>query len=99
MSESLFNPLLLFIFDSPVQWMVVIAAISLLFGANKLPELAKSIGKAKKEFKKGMLEADEEEKPEVKPNDPPVLANLDDEALLNEIRRRQAKQLEQNTSN
>jgi len=99
MSESLFNPLILFIFDSPVQWIIVIAAISLLFGANKLPELAKSIGKAKKEFKKGMMEADEEEKNEVKPNDPPVLANLDDDALMEELRRRQAKQLEQKTSN
>lgn len=99
MSESLFNPFILFIFDSPVQWIIVIAAISLLFGANKLPELAKSIGKAKKEFKKGMMEADEEEKNEAKPNDPPVLANLDDDALMEELRRRQAKQLEQKTSN
>lgn len=99
MSESLFNPFILFIFDSPVQWIIVIAAISLLFGANKLPELAKSIGKAKKEFKKGMMEADEEEKNEVKQNDPPVLANLDDDALMEELRRRQAKQLEQKTSN
>lgn len=38
------------------EWIVVIAIIVLLFGAKKLPELARSVGKSTSEFKKGMSE-------------------------------------------
>jgi sec-independent protein translocase protein TatA len=47
------------------EWLVIFLIIVLLFGASKLPELARSMGKAKKEFKKGM-EDEEEEKEEKK---------------------------------
>lgn len=94
---------LLFIFDSPIQWVVVLAAFALLFGANKLPELAKSLGQARKEFKKGMLEAEQEEQAEVKteatPKSAESLSQLNDDEILAEIQRRQAKQLDQRTSN
>ena len=79
-------------FESPLHWLIVIAAVSLLFGANKLPELAKSLGQAKNEFKKGMLEAEQEEKIEVKQES--NLAQLNDDEILAEIQHRQAKQLE-----
>ena len=39
---------------------IVVAAGLLLFGAKKNPELAKTFGKAKGEYKKGEIEADEE---------------------------------------
>ena len=39
---------------------IVVAAGLLLFGAKKIPELAKTFGKAKGEYKKGDIEADEE---------------------------------------
>ena len=39
---------------------IVVAAGLLLFGAKKIPELAKTVGKAKGEYKKGEIEADEE---------------------------------------
>ena len=39
---------------------IVVAAGLLLFGAKKIPELAKTFGKAKGEYKKGGIEADEE---------------------------------------
>ena len=55
------KPSLLFIFSSPQEWILVIAAVSLLFGANKLPELAKSLGQTRKAFKEGMREAEEDE--------------------------------------
>ena len=44
----------------PGIWQVVIVLIVLavLFGAKKIPELARSLGKAKGEFKKGLAEGE-----------------------------------------
>jgi sec-independent protein translocase protein TatA len=42
------------------EWLLIFLIILLLFGASKLPELARSMGKAKREFKKGMEEEEEE---------------------------------------
>lgn len=42
------------------ELLIVAAVVMLLFGAKKLPEFARSLGKAKGEFKKGL---DEEEPP------------------------------------
>ena len=39
---------------------MIVAAGVLLFGAKKIPELAKTFGKAKGEYKKGEIEADKE---------------------------------------
>ncbi|MDQ4149638.1 MAG: twin-arginine translocase TatA/TatE family subunit [Actinomycetota bacterium] len=44
----------------PGELLLVVGAIVLLFGAKKLPEFARSLGKAKKEFKRGLDEEDEE---------------------------------------
>ena len=42
---------------------VIIGSVAvLLFGAKKIPDLARSVGKGIKEFKEGMKEATEEEK-------------------------------------
>ena len=38
----------------------VVVAFVLLGGAKKIPELAKSLGKAKSEFKKGLAEGEKE---------------------------------------
>ena len=43
------------------QILIVVAIIAILFGAKKIPELARSIGKAKGEFKKGLVEGEKEE--------------------------------------
>lgn len=90
MIELFFNLPVLFIFDSPQDWLVVIAAVALLFGANKLPEFARSIGKTRKAFKEGMREADEAESQSViRPAENKAWASIDDETLLKEISRRQ----------
>lgn len=45
-------------FSGPWQIVILIAIIVLLFGSKKLPELARSLGKAKGEFKKGTEEGE-----------------------------------------
>ncbi|MEX0656466.1 MAG: twin-arginine translocase TatA/TatE family subunit [Nitrosopumilaceae archaeon] len=40
-------------------WIIVIIGI-LIFGAKKIPELAKTFGKAKSEYEKGKIEGDKE---------------------------------------
>ena len=51
--------------SGPIQILVVLVIVVLLFGSKKIPDLARSLGKAKGEFKKGIAEgaaeADEEE--------------------------------------
>ncbi len=47
-------------FSPGPEWIVVLAVLVLLFGAKKLPELARSIGKSTSEFKKGMKEGEVE---------------------------------------
>lgn len=44
------------------ELLIILLILLLLFGASKLPELAKSLGKAMKEFKKGTKEIEDEEK-------------------------------------
>ena len=41
--------------------LIILAVLLLLFGARKLPELARSLGKSTKEFKSGMREGVDEE--------------------------------------
>ena len=43
------------------QVLIVVAVVIVLFGAKKIPDLARSLGKAKGEFKKGLAEGAKEE--------------------------------------
>ena len=43
------------------EWVVIFLIILLLFGAKRLPEVAKSLGKGIKEFKKALKGEDEED--------------------------------------
>ena len=86
--------LILFMFDSPVQIALVIGVIVLIFGAGKLPQLAKSIGQSRKAFKDGMREAEEEETAEQQKLSTPAapqVSQMSDEALMEEMRRRVAE--------
>jgi sec-independent protein translocase protein TatA len=40
----------------PTELLIVLAIVLLLFGSTKLPKLARSMGEASKEFKKGSVE-------------------------------------------
>ncbi len=42
------------------EWIIILVIVLLLFGAKKLPELARSLGQAKKEFTKATRETSEE---------------------------------------
>ncbi|MBS1795417.1 MAG: twin-arginine translocase TatA/TatE family subunit [Acidobacteria bacterium] len=101
MIASIFKPFVLFIFSSPQDWLLVAVAAMFLFGANKLPELAKSLGKTRKAFREGMLEAENEPVATQSPAAPAITpaALLDDDALLAEIQRRRTKNLEADAAN
>ena len=42
------------------QWIIILLAILLLFGARKIPELARGLGQGIKEFKKATREVTDE---------------------------------------
>jgi TatA/E family protein of Tat protein translocase len=42
------------------ELIIILVIVLLLFGAKKLPEMARSLGKSSREFKKGMREGAEE---------------------------------------
>jgi sec-independent protein translocase protein TatA len=56
------------------EWIVVgIIAVAVLFGAKKIPEIARSVGRAQGEFKKGLKDGvvdDEAATPEPSPEQP-----------------------------
>ena len=72
----------LVLFVIGTEWIVVlvVAAILLLFGGTKLPQLAKALGQSKKAFKEGIDEGETDSRRK--------LNSIDDEALFEEARRR-----------
>jgi sec-independent protein translocase protein TatA len=75
--------------------LLVAAIIFLLFGASRLPQLAKSLGQSRKAFKDGMREAEEESRLEEEQQrinstqaSAPQISKVTDEELLDEARRR-----------
>lgn len=47
------------LFIAGQEWIILaIVAVVLIFGARKIPELARTIGKAKGEFEKGKIEGE-----------------------------------------
>jgi len=72
--------------------LLIVAVLFLLFGATRLPQLAKSLGQSRKAFKEGMREAEEEERAEQQKlssaPDKPQVAQLSDAEIEDEMRRR-----------
>ena len=52
-----------------IEWVVILVVILLLFGGAKLPQLARSLGQAQKEFKKGQDEGLNKKADEPESND------------------------------
>lgn len=49
------------LFIAGQEWIIlVIVVVVLIFGARKIPELARTFGKAKGEFEKGKIEGEKE---------------------------------------
>ncbi|MFN2412847.1 MAG: twin-arginine translocase TatA/TatE family subunit [Pyrinomonadaceae bacterium] len=71
---------------------LIVAVLFLLFGATRLPQLAKSLGQSRKAFKEGMREAEEEEATErarlSSTAQAPQINSMSDEELAAETRRR-----------
>ena len=40
------------------EWIIILVVVLLLFGSTQLPKLARSLGTAQKEFRKGINDAD-----------------------------------------
>ncbi len=55
----MFESLMLFVGGYEWVWIIVIVGV-LLFGAKKIPELARTLGKSRGEFEKGKMEGDKE---------------------------------------
>jgi sec-independent protein translocase protein TatA len=59
--EGLSNLIMQFAFPAGLEWVIIIALIVVVFfGVRKIPELARSFGKASGEFEKARIEAKKE---------------------------------------
>ena len=52
------------------ELLIILGIVVLVFGASRLPQLARSLGKAKTEFQKGLSEGGDEERSESKKGTP-----------------------------
>jgi len=93
MEPAILASVFLFIFDSPVQIVFVALIVFMLFGASRLPELAKSLGQSRKAFRDAVREAEEEDRADrvritSGPAASPQLPQMSDEELMAEMKRR-----------
>jgi sec-independent protein translocase protein TatA len=65
----------------PTEMIIVLAIVLLLFGAAKLPKLARSMGEAQREFKKGLRDHDE---PAPAPDEKITMTRAELDAMLAE---------------
>jgi sec-independent protein translocase protein TatA len=84
----------------PLELIIVLVVVLLLFGSTKLPKLARSIGEASQEFKKGVSEGGKDDAKALesrpaesrpKPTDKVTMTQAELDALLSE-REAQARQ-------
>ncbi|HEX9847132.1 MAG TPA: twin-arginine translocase TatA/TatE family subunit [Acidimicrobiia bacterium] len=51
------------------EWLIVLLIVLLIFGARKLPDLARSLGASAKEFRKGIEDGSSKDQPEASKSD------------------------------
>jgi len=66
------------------ELIILLLVILLLFGSTKLPKLAKSLGEAQKEFKKGVAEAEAEPPAKALPEEKVTMTRAELDAMLAE---------------
>jgi sec-independent protein translocase protein TatA len=77
---------------------LIVAVLFLLFGATRLPQLARSLGQSRRAFKEGLREGEEEERAEQQRlagnrAGAPQVSEMSDDAVAGEMRgRAEAKQ-------
>jgi len=49
----------------PTELLIILAIVLVVFGGAKIPQLARNLGQAQKEFKKGIEEGSEEAETEI----------------------------------
>lgn len=86
------------------ELLLIVAVIILLFGASRLPQLAKALGQSKRAFREGQDEAEDERREAARKRaeisaPPSQLSSVDDEELFEEARRRAARLRAAETSN
>jgi sec-independent protein translocase protein TatA len=87
------------------ELLIILAIIFLLFGASRLPQLAKALGQSKRAFREGQDEAEEEQRREAARKrseiaaPPSQLSSVNDEELFEEARRRASALRAAETSN
>jgi len=55
------------------EWIVVLIVVLLIFGGTQLPKMARNLGRAQKDFKEGLAEA---QASTMKPDSPPSEVGL-----------------------
>ncbi len=54
------------------ELVIILIVVLVIFGGTQIPKLARSMGQAQKEFKKGLDEGAADDEPESKEPEPPV---------------------------
>ena len=72
---------------------LIVLALFLLFGASRLPQLARSLGQSRKAFKEGLKDAEDDgSQPRTIAASPQVsVSSVSDEDLIAEMQRRRAR--------
>ena len=77
---------------STTELIAIVLIIVLLFGATRLPQLAKSLGQSRKAFKEGLREAEDEDAALASESPKQIstgrASSLTDEEILAEMQRR-----------
>jgi sec-independent protein translocase protein TatA len=75
---------------SPWHWFVVILIVLLLFGAKRLPDLARSLGRSMRIIKaetRGLMDDDVQTKAEPKSGREPLAVSDDDVSIVDPVQR------------